>query len=239
MKKTIGILGGMGPLATADLFTKIVEMTKAATDQEHIRIFIDNNPAIPDRTDALLYGGKDPMPEMEAALRNLESAGAECILLPCNTAHCYLPSLQAMTEIPFLNMPVITAEQCARRYPGKTACILATRGTLATGLYHSVLEDHQVPFLVPGDNEQDVLMYLIYDVVKASKPVLPEKEAWQTLLDTLRLKGADYFILACTELPVLATTLDVPGPFVDPTAELARAAIQFCGYTVKEKPGEE
>ena len=77
-------------------------------------------------------------------------------------------------------------------------------------------------------------MHLIYEVVKASRPLAPEEETWRRLLEGLRRRGADYFILGCTELPILADTLPVPGPFVDPTAELARGAITFCGYAVKE-----
>ena len=79
-----------------------------------------------------------------------------------------------------------------------------------------------------------MLMHLIYDVVKASRPLAPEEGTWQRLLDALRARGADYFILGCTELPIVADTLPQAGPFVDPTAELAKAAIRFCGYRVKE-----
>ena len=117
-KKSIGILGGMGPLATADLLRKIVILTKASCDNEHIRVYIDSNAAIPDRTAAILNGGPDPLPEMASALRHLEDCGADCILMPCNTAHYFLPRLQEMTGIPFLNMPEITAKRCAERFPG-------------------------------------------------------------------------------------------------------------------------
>ena len=88
--------------------------------------------------------------------------------------------------------------------------------------------------MIPEDAEKDVLMHLIYDVVKASNPLAPEEDAWAQLLDGLRARGADYFILGCTELPIVADTLPEEGPFVDPTAELAKAAIRFCGYDVKE-----
>ena len=228
MKKTIGILGGMGPLATVDLFEKVVKKTPASADQDHFRIFIDNNPAIPDRTAALLHGGEDPVPEMTSALRNLEAMGAGCILMPCNTAHCFLPALQALTPVPILNMPEITAAHCAALYGEKRACLLATDGTLETGLYDKVLTENGVPFIVPEREEQKLLMYLIYDVVKASRPLQGEREHWRTVLDAQRQRGAEYFILACTELPILADTLDVPGPFVDPTEELAAAAVRFC-----------
>lgn len=233
MKKTIGILGGMGPLATADLYRKIVLLTDAGCDNDHIRVFIDSNCRIPDRTAAILSGGADPLPEMASALRNLEKCGAECIIMPCNTAHYFLPALQAQTAIPFISMLEATARACAAAYPGKRAAILATRGTLATGLYERALEKEGVDFLLPEEPQRDVLMHLIYEVVKAARPLAPEADLWAQLLEQLRRAGADYFILGCTELPIIADTLPAPGPFIDPTAELAKAAIRFCGYGVK------
>ena len=234
MKKTIGILGGMGPLATADLFRKITLLTPASCDHDHLRVYIDSNSAIPDRTAAILSGGADPVPEMTSALRHLEACGADCIIMPCNTAHYFLPLLQEKTKTPVLSMLAATAKACAAKFPGKTAAILATKGTLSTGLYDRALEAEAVPFLLPDEAERDVLMHIIYDVVKASKPLAPEQSTWAQLLDGLRSRGADFFILGCTELPIVADTLPVPGPFIDPTAELARAAIRFCGATPLE-----
>ena len=186
MKKTIGILGGMGPLATADLYRMIVESTRADCDNDHIRVYIDSNPAIPDRTAAILRGGKDPVPEMLSALRNLEKCGADCVIMPCNTAHYFLPRLQKETSLPILDMPAIAAARCAGLFPGKRACILATKGTLESGVYACALEREDVPFMTPEEAERDELMRLIYDVVKASKPIAPEKENWQRLLAGLR-----------------------------------------------------
>ncbi len=234
MRKTIGILGGMGPLATADLFEKIVRHTKAARDGDHVRVYMDSDSAIPDRTAAILAGGPDPVEEMASALRNLEKCGADCIIMPCNTAHYFLPRLRALTDTAILNMLEITGESCADRFPGKRAAVLATRGTLATGLYSQALERTEVDFIISDEAEQDVLMHLVYDVVKASRPIEPERETWARLLEGLRKKGADYFILGCTELPIVAATLDAEGPFVDPTEELAKEAIRYCGYEVKE-----
>lgn len=230
MKKTIGILGGMGPLATADLYRKIVLLTKAGCDNDHIRVYIDSNCRIADRTAAILQGGADPLPEMESALHNLEACGADCIIMPCNTAHYFLPKLQEKTAVPFISMLEATAKTCAKQYPGKTAAILATKGTLSTGLYERALEKENVPFVLPDEAQRDMLMHLIYEVVKASRPLEPEVENWRQLLAQLRDAGADYFILGCTELPIIADTLPVEGPFIDPTAELAKAAIRFCGY---------
>ena len=233
MKKTIGILGGMGPLATADLFRKIVTMTKAGCDNDHIRIYIDDNASIPDRTAAILSGGKDPTPIMADSLKKLEACGADCIIMPCNTAHYFLPRLQAMTQVPFLSMLEATARTCAAAFPGKTAAILATKGTLATGLYEEALKAQGVRYLVPNAEEQDALMRVIYDGVKADAAPEAYRADMEGVMETLAARGADYFILGCTELPVAADLLELTQPMIDPTTELAKAAITFCGYQVK------
>lgn len=221
-------------MATADLYRKIIERTRADRDSEHIRVYIDGNAAIPDRTAAILHGGEDPVPEMLSALRHLEACGADCIIMPCNTAHYFLPRLREQTALPILDMQRITAAVCRERFPGKTAAILATDGTVQSGLYDRALDAEGVRWIHPGESEQKSLMHLIYGVVKASRPMEPEKERWDAILDTLRGQGADLFILGCTELPVLAGVLPSEGPFLDPTDELAKAAIRFCGYEVKE-----
>lgn len=233
MKKTIGILGGMGPLATADLYRKIVALTDAACDNDHIRVYIDSNAAIPDRTAAILSGGQDPVPEMASALKHLEACGADCVIMPCNTAHYFLPRLQAMTRIPFLSMLEATADACAARFPGKTAAVLATKGTLATGLYEQALAARHAACLIPDAWEQDALMRVIYQGVKAGADPETYRADMEQVLDRMTQRGADYFILGCTELPLAAQLLDVRQPTVDPTAELAKAAIRFCGYPVK------
>ena len=233
MKKSIGILGGMGPLATADLLRKIVTMTKAGCDNEHIRIYIDDNASIPDRTAAILSGGPDPVPVMADSLRKLESCGADCIIMPCNTAHYFLPRLQEQTQVPFISMLAETAKACALRFPGKTACVLATRGTLASGLYERALEAEGVSCILPDEAQRDVLMYAIYDCVKGGKPLETVRQPMEALLADLSARGADYFILGCTELPIVAQELALPGDFIDPTSELAKAAILFCGYELK------
>lgn len=232
-KKTIGILGGMGPLATADLFQKIVLLTKADTDREHIRVYIDSNANIPDRTAAILSGGEDPVPEMASALRHLEACGADCIIMPCNTAHYFLPRLQAMTEIPFLSILTAAAEACKAQFPGKTVGILATRGTLAANLYQEALVQAGVPYLVPDAPTQDALMRVIYDGVKAGKGPDSYRADFLTVLEQMSAGGAEVFLLGCTELPLAAEALNIALPTVDPTAELAKASIRFCGYGVR------
>lgn len=235
MKKSIGILGGMGPLATADLFRKIVTLTKAGCDNDHIRIYIDDNSSIPDRTAAILSGGGDPVPAMSESLNKLAACGADCIIMPCNTAHYFLPRLQAQTEIPFLSMLEATAQSCRGRFPGKTAAVLATRGTLASGLYQQVLEAQNAAYLIPDEAEQDALMRVIYDGVKADAAPETYRADWESVLAAMTARGADYFILGCTELPLAVDLLGITAPAVDPTEELAKTAIRFCGYESKDK----
>ncbi len=238
-KKTIGILGGMGPLATADLFHKIISLTAADCDGEHVRVYIDSNSAIPDRTAAILGQGPDPFPAMRDSLRKLESCGADCVIMPCNTAHYFLPRLQGLTDIPFLSILESAAKACRAHFPGKTAGILATRGTLSAGLYQAALGKEGVSCLVPEDWEQDALMDVIYGGVKAGAKPECYRTNLLSVLETLSARGADYFVLGCTELPLAFQLLGLPHPALDPTEELAKAAILFCGYPLKYQRTEQ
>ena len=233
MKKTIGILGGMGPMATADLFRKITALTGAGRDSDHIRIYIDSNASIPDRTAAILEGGEDPVPAMADALRHLELCGADCVIMPCNTAHYFLPRLEPLTKLPFLSMIQAAANACRDRFPGKTVGILATTGTLSAGLYQEALAGRGVPFLVPDAAERARLMEVIYQGVKAGAPPDAYREAFLSVTKGMADRGAACFLLACTELPLAVRELGLDLPCADPTEELAKAAIRFCGYSVR------
>lgn len=233
MKKSIGILGGMGPMATADLFQKITAFTDAAGDSGHIRVYIDSNASIPDRTAAILNGGEDPVPAMADSLRKLELCGADCVIMPCNTAHYFLPRLEPETKLPFLSMVEAAAEACRTRFPGKTAGILATRGTLSAELYQKALSARGVPFLTPDEREREALMEVIYRGVKAGAPPSRYQEDFRSVIGGMTSRGAECFLLACTELPLAVQALGLELPCVDPTEELAKAAVRFCGRPVR------
>ena len=233
-KKALGILGGMGPLATADLYHKIVTLTAAGSDNEHIRVYIDSNTSIPDRTAAILAGGADPLPAMRDSLRKLEKCGAGCVIMPCNTAHYFLGRLVGLTELPFVSMIGAAAAACRTRFPGKTAAILGTSGTLSAKLYQEALMAQEVPFLEPDALEQEELMEVIYQGVKAGAPPESYRGTFTSVLESRGARGAGCFILGCTELPLAVQQLGLSDlPAVDPTEELAKAAIRFCGYQVK------
>ena len=233
MKKSIGILGGMGPLATADLFRKIISLTEAAGDNDHIRVYMDSHAAIPDRTAAILRGGPDPVPFMAESVKKLEGCGADCIIMPCNTAHYFLPRLRPLTEIPFLSILEAAAAACKAQFPGLRAGIMATEGTIQAGLYQGALDAAGVAYLLPAAAEQAALMRVIYQGVKAGVPPEAYRADWEYAAGSMKGRGADFFILGCTELPVAAEEAGLDVPSIDPTAELAKAAIRFCGYAVR------
>lgn len=234
MKKSIGIIGGMGPMATVDLFKKVVANTQADSDNAHIRIYIDNNAQIPDRTAAILSGGADPVPAMAESAKKLEACGADCIIIPCNTAHYFLPRLRELTSLPIISMIEETAKDCAWSLPGKVAGLLGTTGTLQTGLYNEALKRAGVQFMVPDEEGQRALMRVIYEGVKADAEPQSYRKDMEMVIRSLRQRGAEYFILACTELPLAFDALRLPVTAVDPTLVLARAAIRYCGYQTND-----
>ncbi len=232
-RKTIGILGGMGTLATADLLKKIAILTDAACDAEHIRVYIDNNTQIPDRTTAMLKGGADPVPQMLDSVTKLKHCGADCIIMPCNTAHYFLPRLTEHSDMHFISMIERTAQHCKEYFAGKTAALLATTGTIETGVYSQALEAQNVPYILPDDRQKAVLMEVIYDI-KGSGNIEKHRQAMEQLISEMKKSGADYFILGCTELPIAASELSLKADFCDPTECLAVAALTYCEYPLKK-----
>jgi aspartate racemase len=151
--KTLGIIGGMGPLATADLFKMIIELTPAKSDQEHIPVLIDSNTNIPDRTAAILSCGKDPRPEMIHSAKRLQEAGADYLLMSCNTAHYFYDDIAENIHIPLLHMPKLTAEY-ARQKGYKKVALLATDGTIKSGVYSNAFENSGVEIITPDEEGQ-------------------------------------------------------------------------------------
>ena len=219
-KKVIGILGGMGPLATADLFRKITEHTAAACDQAHPRVCIDSNTNIADRTAALLHGGADPVPEMVKSAQRLASIGAELLIMPCNTAHNFYDAVAASVSIPVLHMIAITRDALKARGV-KCAGLLATDGTVQTGIYQRTFEGSGIELLVP-ENAADQAAVMAHDAA-----------AFRAACEHLLARGAEVLILGCTELPPAFDIYHLDYPNVDPTLELALAAIRAAGCETK------
>ena len=225
-EKIIGILGGMGPEATIDLFCKIIKFTPAEKDQDHLRIIIDNNPKIPDRTAAILGKGEDPLPALQETAQNLEKAGADFIVIPCNTAHYFLSSIQESVNIPVLNMIEETAKETKKRIPQiKKVGLLASIGVYKSEIYHQHFKKFNIEVISPEEKDRGKVMKVIY-TVKAGD--LSEEVKKNILKITQKLidKGAEAVIAGCTEIPLILKEGDVSVPLIDPTQILAKAAFQ-------------
>ena len=236
MYKTIGLIGGMGPAATADMLLKITKLTDAKRDQDHVHVIIDSNINIPDRTAAILHGGEDPLPELTASAKLLENAGADMIIMACNTAHYFVTELAKATSLPIISMPEETAHLLKKRGIKKVA-LLATDGTVQSGVYQNVLDAEEIETIYPNHEQQALIMSVIYNYIKrgildASK--LPVREVLAVCID-LKKRGAEAILLACTELPVAFDVMELSDEScVDPTEVLAAAAIRAAGAPVKE-----
>ena len=233
MRKTIGILGGMGPLATCDLFSKIIQITDASCDQEHVRICIDNKTEISDRTNAIIRHGKDPVPEMVKSAVRLQSFGADVLIMPCNTAHYFYDRILPFVDIPFLSMIDETAKVISDRGLRKVG-LLATDGTLQTAVYEKAFKKRGISIMVPPPENQVHIMDLIYNGVKAGNKEIDTKPTKKTIEDLFR-KGAQTLVLGCTELPVAFDLYGFDYPKTDPTLILASRAVQFVGAKVKKE----
>lgn len=228
-KRTIGILGGMGPAATVDLFDRIVRATPARTDQEHIPMLIFSDTSIPDRSQAILHGGADPLAPMLAGLNLLARMGADLIAIPCNTAHHYWTQLQAEVEIPVLNMIRETAQSIRQKHPtAQRVGIMATSGTIAVGLYQAALRDVGLTPVEPTPDEVTRMMEAIYGEwgVKTGYETGLSRELLLGVGATLIERGAQVLILGCTEIPLAVHDGDLPVPLIASNQVLAEAAVR-------------
>lgn len=231
----VGLIGGLGPAATVDLYDKIVKATPAKIDQEHIKLVVEQNPQIPDRTAALLHGGEDPTIALYNCAQRLEKDGCDAIIVPCNTAHAFVPYLERHLGIPFINMQQTALDEIARKL-GETARIglLATSGTVQTGIYSGKAQSMGLPMFVPDHEHQERVMASIYGP-KGAKAGYTDGICKEDLLSAAKYLVEKYdcncLILGCTELPLILDESDdfeIAGKHVmviDPTASLARRVV--------------
>ncbi len=222
-KKTVGILGGMGPEATADLFMKIIKATPAKKDQEHLRVVMDSNPKIPDRTAFILGKGEDPRPLLLAGAKNLERLGASFIVIPCNTAHYFHKTIQDSVGIRVLNI----MDEVAGHLSGKAqrVGILASTGTLTTRLYENALARCGIETVLPQGTDQDDVMRAIY-AVKAGELDIGKEIALEQGRK-LVAAGAQAVVAGCTEIPLVLKEGDLEVTVIDATTILAQSAVRF------------
>ena len=229
----LGIVGGIGPAATVDFMDKVVRNTVARRDQDHIKMLVEHNPQIPDRTAHLLHQAEDPTLALYATCVRLEAGGASAIALPCNTAHAFVERIQPYLGVPIINMLRETVSYIVDRFgAGCTVGLLATSGTVASRIYHNVSE-RELDVLTPEPEFQEKVMAAIYGPcgVKAGFTDGKCREDLIAAIKHLSDRGAEVMILGCTELPLIigqADAFDVGGvsvTIVDPTNVLAQRCV--------------
>ena len=225
--KTLGIIGGMGPMATVDLMRKIILSTDAKTDQEHIHILVDNNPQIPDRTAAIEGRGESPVEKMLQSAKLLEAQGADVLVIACNTAHYFLDEFKDKVHVPIINMIDEAVKHCVELGYSDVG-LLCTIGTRNTGIYQKACDKFNIKLVVPDDEEIKALQDMIYSGVKANNFNYDTSNVKQ-VISTMRNRGAQAFILGCTETPIAVQMYHIEGNFIDSSLVLAHKAIEAVG----------
>jgi len=217
----------MGPQATNYFCSLVTSLTSASSDQEHIPVITFNNSLIPSRHDALVRGGVSPVPELVKTARVLEQAGADFILMPCNTAHFYIDDVARAVCVPIIDMVQLTVDHIADAMPQvRTIGILASSASIDTGLYQRPLADAGVVTLAPAPANQHLVMEAIFgdQGIKAGCVTSPRQSLFavgQTLIDS----GAEVVLAACTEVSLAFRDEPPPFPLVDPLILLAQTAV--------------
>lgn len=241
--KTIGVIGGLGPMATVYFLECITRMTAAEKDQEHPRVFLESIPDIPDRTDFILGKSTDnPLPLMIEAGKSLERIGADFVAMPCVTAHHFYDALSRELQIPLIPLTRVLAEDIRKKEICRVG-IMATTGTMESGALETELERQGIESVVPDESMQKILMDIIYGQIKKDAPV--QWEDVERICDALKSRGAEKIILGCTELPLLkksvwraendALTQMLFGDCIDVLEVLAQKAVLKSGAVLKEE----
>ena len=232
-KHTLGVIGGLGPIATAHFMELIIRMTKAHTDQEHLDMIIYNRPSIPDRTGYILDpANPSPLPEMIRVGRALAQQGARLIAIPCMTAHYFHRELAGSIEVPIVHAIHETAVHL-KKHGITRAGIMATDGTIRSRLFQQELEKHGITPVIPGPDGQKCVMSVIYDDIKANRTA--DMARFHRAAGELRAQGAQAIILGCTELSLVKRDCRLGAGYLDAMEVLARRCVLECGGKLKEE----
>lgn len=211
-----------------ELYRKIIQATPAGKDQDHLRVIIDSNPKIPDRTPAIVAAGESPVPAMAESGSVLTAAGADVIIIPCISAHFFLDELQSQLNIPILSAFDAVGEHIQRRHPDvRQVGLLATSGTVQGGRFAARLADYGIGVIVADKRTQVTVMQAIYHI-KGSQEAAFRAEAKSLLISVAEhiiARGAGGIIAGCTEIPLELEPRDIQVPLFDPLRILAQAAV--------------
>lgn len=227
MSKVIGILGGMGPLATVDLFKKIIENTSVFNEQEHLRIIIDNNPQIPSRIEAILKETCNPLTEMVNSAKTLENAGADFLVIPCHTAHYWLNELQQAVNIPIHSIIDSTTNFIRKNYPHLSGKILllASAATVKLKMYEKAFDSIGFKIRTPKANHQKIISLAVQDAKVGLIESNPRLKSLNAMIEEYMKTGIFAVLGGCSEIPLLFPYISGKVEKLDPTLILAKKAI--------------
>ncbi len=223
----IGVLGGMGPAATLDFMAKLLRLTPAEREQDHLPLLVVSDPRVPDRVAPVLHGGgPSPLPAMQEGIRRLERAGGQCVAIPCHTAHAWYHELAAATSLPILHIVDAALAEIARQgVPPGPLGLLATAATLKAGLYQQRLAAAGHPALLASDEVMADAVLPAIALVKQGRTAAAGV-LLQRAVGHLVAAGAERVLLACTELPVALAAAPQPA-CIDGTEALARSCLAW------------
>ncbi|MCC5890455.1 MAG: amino acid racemase [Alkalibacterium sp.] len=217
-EQIIGVMGGMGPEATASFFKKLIEQTPVIKDQDHYRIIIDNNPKIPDRTQAILHGGPSPLPEMIKTGHNLTQAGASILVMPCITAHYFYSDINEEMTLPFYHVLKGLDEFLSKTYPTvRKIGVLSTTATRETRLFQESITNKDVCFPDKESQESKVMTAIFGENgIKSGNTGHYPKQLLKEAADELIDAGCELIVGGCTEVELALKPEDICVPFIDP-----------------------
>lgn len=220
---SIGVLGGMGPAATVDFMAKLVALTPAHCDQDHLPVVVANLPQVPDRSAAILGQGPDPLPLLRRGIELLNRSEVGVVVIPCNSSHHWHGELSRLSSAPILHI----AQCCVARVPaGARTLLLATRGAIASGFYQRALDARRIPWELPADEAQQRQVDDCIRSIKAGDRRHGGRALGQVFKEARR-RGVQAVIMGCTEIPIAAEHADGAGlVLLDSSLELARAAVE-------------
>jgi aspartate racemase len=224
---TVGVLGGMGPEATLDFFAKLLAATPAESDQDRLRVLIDNNPKVPNRNEAVAGAGPSPGPLLAEMARGLERSGADFLVMPCNAAHAFQADIEAAVNVPFVSIVEETVAETARVAPTlSTVGVLAAAGSLDARLYPEAFARREIEVLEPRGNARESFMGLLYQI-KSGDLGAEVRNRMAELAEGLIANGAEALIAGCTEVPLVLSGDRLARPLVNSTDALVTATIDY------------
>ena len=225
----LGILGGLGPMSGIYFCEMLTQHTYAQKDSDHLNFLLSSRADTPDRSSFILgLSSEDPTPRMRSEAKRLEAAGAELLVIPCNTAHYFYSKVAEAVDIPILNIIEETAKLCAIEKTKKVG-VLATEGTISSGAYKDIFNSYGIEIAALTNDEQNFITETIFDRIKSG--LKPDTERFIALCDKLFNNGCERIILGCTELSLIKKEHTLPNYVIDSLEVLCISALKICNKT--------